>query len=358
MSGSTFGRFLRLTTYGESHGEAIGGILDGFPSNFEINFEELQTFVDKRKPGQSKLVTQRKESDTIQVLSGVFEGKSLGTPIAFMVPNEDAKSKDYSNNKDVYRPSHADLNYQQKYGIRDHRGGGRSSARETVARVIAGGIAKQFLESEGIFIQAFVDQIGSIRLEKKDKLDFLYNESSIEASLVRCPEPQTSSLMEELVLKTKKDGDSIGGAIFCRIKGVPFGLGEPVFDKLHAKLGQALFSINAVKGVEFGSGFSGIEMLGSQHNDLFVEGGKTESNNSGGIIGGISNSMPIDFRVAFKPVATIAKPQQTINSELKEDTIQGKGRHDACVVPRAVPIVEAMAALTILDFYLMYKIYK
>lgn len=358
MAGSTFGHILQLTTFGESHGIAVGGVLDGFPSNFIVDLEELQRFVDKRKPGQSKLVTARKEGDIVELLSGVFENKTLGTPIAFFVKNIDNKGKDYDHNKDVFRPSHADLNYQQKYGFRDHRGGGRSSARETVARVIAGGLALQYLKTLGINIQAFVDQIGPLRFRSAQGMDFLYEEDQIEQSLVRCPDAILSAEMESLVLQTKKNGDSIGGAISCRITGVPFGLGEPVFNKLHAILGQALLSINAVKGVEFGSGFEGVQQYGSSHNDLFVEGGKTETNNSGGIIGGISNGMPIDFRVAFKPVATIAKEQKTIDKDFKETTILGKGRHDSCVVPRAVPIVEAMAALTILDFYLIQKMYK
>lgn len=357
MAGSTFGTLLRLTTFGESHGRAIGGILDGFPSNFELNPSKLAAFVAKRKPGQSKLVTQRNETDTVDFLSGIFENKTLGTPIAFAVFNEDAKSKDYAHNTDVYRPSHADYTFDAKYGIRDHRGGGRSSARETVARVIAGGLAKQYLSSLGIEIQAYVDQVGEIKMSPTKGLSQLFSEESIEANPVRCPDAHLATAMEELILATRKKGDSIGGGIACRIVGVPAGLGEPVFDKLSAVLGQAMLSINAVKGFEIGSGFAGISLNGSVHNDLFEPDFRTSSNHSGGIQGGISNGMPIDFRVAFKPVATIMMDQQTVNSKGEAATISGKGRHDPCVVPRAVPIVEAMAALVVLDFYLQQKAY-
>lgn len=357
MSGSSFGRILRLSTFGESHGVGIGGTLDGFPSNFEIDFDALNRFVAKRKPGQSKLTTQRKEDDEIEFLSGIFEGKTTGTPIAFLIRNQDAKSKDYDNNQTVYRPSHADFVYDQKYGIRDFRGGGRSSARETVARVVAGGLALQYLQSLGIEMQAFVDQVGAIRLPWKNQHSLVldYTENEIESSTVRCPEPSAASQMERLIEKTKADGDSIGGCVACKIVNLPIGLGEPVFDKLTAVLGQAMFSINAVKGVEYGAGFQSVEMNGSEHNDAFLEGGKTATNYSAGLQGGISNGMPIYFRVAFKPVATIAKIQATIDQNLNASSLQGKGRHDACVVPRAVPIVEAMTALVVLDYFLLQK---
>jgi chorismate synthase len=359
MSGSSFGRILDLSTFGESHGVGIGGTIDGFPSNFEIDFEALKRFVAKRSPGQSKLTTQRKEADEIEFLSGIFEGKTTGTPIAFLVRNKDVKSKDYDNNKTVYRPSHADFTYDQKYGIRDYRGGGRSSARETVARVVAGGLALQYLKSIGITLQAFVDQVGDIRLPWKNQHSSVleYTESQIETSILRCPESIPATQMQSLIEKTKAAGDSIGGAIACKIVNLPIGLGEPVFDKIHAVLGQALFSINAVKGVEFGAGFESVKMNGSKHNDIFLEGGKTSTNFSAGMQGGVSNGMPIYFRVAFKPVATIAKIQDTINQDLKPSSIQGKGRHDPCVVPRAVPIVEAMTALVLLDFYLLQKVH-
>ena len=360
MPGSSFGKILRLSTFGESHGVAIGGILDGFPSGFEIDFEQLNLFLSKRKPGQSKLVTQRKEDDQVEFLSGIFEGKTTGTPIAFIIRNEDAKSKDYSHNKDVYRPSHADFTYDKKYGIRDYRGGGRSSARETVARVVAGGLAQQFLAAKGIQMQAFVDQVGSIRMPWKDQHEskLCYSETDIEASLVRCPDLDYSAKMQTLIEDTKKNGDSIGGCIACKIVHVPVGLGEPVFDKLPAELGKGMLSINAVKGIEFGEGFGAVEMNGSEHNDTFDSDGNPTSNNAAGTLGGISNGQPIYFRVAFKPVATIVKEQNTIDAEGNATTIAGKGRHDACVVPRAVPIVEAMSALVLLDFYLIQNAYN
>ncbi len=359
MAGSSFGKLIQLTTFGESHGIGIGGILDGFPANFKIDFEELNRFVAKRKPGQSKITTQRKEDDDVEFLSGIFEGKTTGTPIAFLIRNYDSKSKDYDNNKVVYRPSHADFAYDQKYGIRDHRGGGRSSARETVARVVAGGLALQYLKTKGIELQAFVDQVGDIRMPWEDQHsdELAYTENEIEASILRCPNSNVSSEMQSLIEKTKASGDSIGGCVACKIVNVPVGLGEPVFDKLNAVLGHALFSINAVKGVEFGAGFESVTKNGSEHNDLFEEGGKTVTNYSAGIQGGISNGMPIYFRVAFKPVATIAKIQNTIDADLRTSSIQGKGRHDACVVPRAVPIVEAMSALVLLDYYLLQKVH-
>jgi len=351
MADSTFGTLFKLTTFGESHGKAIGGIIDGVPSNFSIDFDKIQFELDRRRPGQSAIVTQRKESDTVQFLSGFFEGKTTGTPIGFVIPNEDQHSNDYDHVKDVYRPSHADFTYEKKYGIRDHRGGGRSSARETACRVVAGAIAKQFLDSIGIEFSTYVDQVGHIRLQ--DPSFFLVD--AIESNLVRCPDLQTAERMEHLIRDVRKDGDTVGGCVRCMILNVPVGLGEPVFDKLHAELGKAMFSINAVKGVEFGSGFSSAEMRGSDHNDLFNSDGSTSTNNSGGIQGGISNGMPIEFRIAFKPVATIIKSQESINSKGEKIALTGKGRHDPCVVPRAVPIVEAMAAIVILDFYLRQK---
>ncbi len=351
MAGSTFGTLFRLTTFGESHGVAIGGIIDGVPSNIQLDFDKIQLELDRRKPGQSAIVTQRKESDTVQFLSGIFEGKTTGTPIGFVIPNEDQKSGDYEHLKEAYRPSHADFTFDKKYGIRDYRGGGRSSARETASRVVAGAIAKQILDTLGIEFSTYVDQVGSIRLN--DSAFFLLD--AIESNPVRCPDLKTAERMEELIREVRKDGDTIGGCVKCMIVNVPIGLGEPVFDKLHAELGKAMFSINAVKGVEFGSGFSAVEMRGSEHNDLFNADSTTKSNHSGGIQGGISNGMPIEFRVAFKPVATLIKTQSTINSKGENLELEGKGRHDACVVPRAVPIVEAMAAIVILDFYLRNK---
>ncbi len=351
MSGNSFGKIFTLTTFGESHGAAIGGVIDGVPANFALDLELIQRELDRRKPGQSNLVTQRKESDTVQLLSGIFEGKTTGSPIGFMIQNENQKSTDYTHLKDAFRPSHADFTYQQKYGTRDYRGGGRSSARETASRVVAGAIAKQFLASIGIRFSTYVDQIGAIRFGK----DSFFETTFIESNAVRCPDEKTAAKMANLILETRKNGDTIGGAIRCIMEGVPSGLGEPVFDKLHAELGKAMLSINAVKGFEIGSGFSSISMNGSDHNDLFNPDGSTKTNHSGGIQGGISNGMPISFRVAFKPVATIMQNQQTIDQQGNTLEIEGKGRHDACVVPRAVPIVEAMAAMVILDFYLRNK---
>jgi len=351
MAGSIFGNLFRLSTFGESHGVAIGGVIDGVPANFELDFEKIQFELDRRKPGQSAIVTQRKESDTVQFLSGIFEGKTTGTPIGFIIPNYDQKPGDYEHLKDAFRPSHADFTFDKKYGIRDYRGGGRSSARETASRVVAGAIAKQILDTLGIEFSTYVDQVGSIRLN--DSSFFLMD--AIESNPVRCPDLKTAERMEELIREVRKDGDTIGGCVKCMIINVPVGLGEPVFDKLHAELGKAMFSINAVKGVEFGSGFSAVEMRGSDHNDLFNVDSTTKTNHSGGIQGGISNGMPIEFRVAFKPVATLIKSQSTINSKGETIELEGKGRHDACVVPRAIPIVEAMAAIVILDFYLRNK---
>lgn len=355
MAGSTFGNLVRLSTFGESHGQAIGGVLEGIPAGFLIDFDGLQNDLDRRKPGQSAIVTQRKESDQVRFLSGIFEGKTLGTPIGFMIENEDQRSKDYNELQTAFRPSHADFTYQQKYGIRDYRGGGRSSARETVSRVVAGSLAKQVLAQYGIRIDAFVDQIGS--LQWLGEWNSGLKEIS-ESTLVRVPSLELAEQMEGLIREVRKDGDTIGGRIRCVIEGVPTGLGEPVFDKLHAELGKAMLSINAVKGFEIGSGFDSIAMRGSEHNDLFTTDGKTRTNYSGGIQGGISNGMPIDFRVAFKPVATIMQNQETIKESFEAVSLIGKGRHDPCVVPRAVPIVEAMAALVILDYLLIQKAYR
>ena len=345
MAGNTFGTLFRVTTFGESHGTAIGGIIDGVPGNFPVDIDAIQKDLDRRKPGQSEIVTQRKESDTVSFLSGIFEGKTTGAPIAFVIENENQKSKDYDHIKDVFRPSHADYTYEKKYGNRDYRGGGRSSARETACRVVAGALAKQFLNAHQISIHAFVDQIGELKMSADAKFDI----AEAEKNLVRCPLPELAQQMEELVKSVRKDGDTIGGCVRCVINGVPVGLGEPVFDRLHADLGKAMLSINAVKGFEYGSGFDGATMRGSQHNDEFNADGSTKTNFSGGIQGGISNGEPIYFRVAFKPVATIMQEQDSINKDGEEVKVSGKGRHDPCVVPRAVVIVEAMAALTILD---------
>lgn len=353
MAGNTFGQLFRISTFGESHGAAIGVILDGCPAQLPIDLDFIQSELDKRRPGQSKITTQRKESDTVQILSGTFEGKSTGTPIAMLIPNEDQRSKDYSHNTDVYRPSHADYTYDAKYGIRDHRGGGRSSARETAARVAAGAIAKLLLKHHGIEIFAHVSAVGKINapnLESSLTVDQLLEIR--EENIVRCADPATAREMIECIDAIRKDGDTIGGKVSCVIRNCPVGLGEPVFDKLHADLGKAMLSINAVHGFEYGSGFSGSEMKGSEHNDMFIPGNeapKTLTNFSGGIQGGISNGMEINFTVAFKPVATIMHNQQTINAAGEAAEIKGKGRHDPCVVPRAVVIVEAMAALVLAD---------
>jgi len=342
--GNSFGKIFKLTTFGESHGPCIGGIIDGSPSNIDIDISKIQYDLDRRRPGQSKIVTQRKEDDKVEILSGLFEGKTTGTPIGFIIKNKDQKSKDYDHIKDVFRPSHADYVYEKKYGNRDYRGGGRSSARETACRVVAGSIAKQILKN--IKIIGFVKSVGSISL-KNTYQD--YNLSDSEKNIVRCPDENTAKKMEELIIKTRKNGDTVGGVVSCVVSGVPIGLGEPVFDKLHAELGKAMLSINAVKGFEYGSGFDGTKMFGSKHNDQFDGEGKTITNFSGGIQGGISNGMDIFFNVAFKPVATIMKSQKTINKDGDLKEMKGKGRHDPCVVPRAVPIVESMTALVILD---------
>lgn len=351
--GNTFGKLFRLTTFGESHGVVIGGIIDGCPSGIALDFDQIQRELDRRKPGQSKLVTQRKENDKVQFLSGLFEGKTTGTPIGFIIENQDPKSKDYSHIQDVYRPSHADFTYDKKYGIRDYRGGGRSSARETATRVVAGAIAKQLIPN--IKINAFVSSVGDIFVEKPyQALDF----SLIDSNDVRCPDMETAQRMEQRIQELKKQGDTIGGTITCVVQNVPIGLGEPVFDKLHAALGSAMLSINAVKGFEYGSGFCGARMKGSEHNDLFNPDGTTQTNLSGGIQGGISNGMDIYFRVAFKPVATLLQEQPTIDKHGNTVQMQGRGRHDACVLPRAVPIVEAMAAMVLADFTLIHSASK
>ena len=350
MAGNVFGNLFKVTTFGESHGKALGGVIDGCPSGIELDLEAIQRDLDRRKPGQSAIVTQRKEPDEVEFFSGVFEGKTTGTPIGFAIYNTNQKSKDYSHIKDSYRPSHADYVYDQKYGFRDYRGGGRSSARETASRVVAGAIAKQFLR--GITIQAYVSQVGELSLNKAySEVDF----SEIEKNPVRCPDAAMAAEMEAYIKGIKKDGDTIGGVITCVAKNVPVGLGEPVFDKLHAELGKAMLSINAVKGFEYGSGFSGVQMRGSAHNDQFNQDGTTKTNYSGGIQGGISNGMDIYFNVAFKPVATLIQPYETIDKEGNIVKTQGKGRHDPCVVPRAVPIVEAMTALVLADYTLLNR---
>ncbi len=353
---NTYGTIFRITTFGESHGNAVGVIVDGCPPNIEIDETFIQSEMARRKPGQSKIVTQRQEDDVIEILSGVFEGKSTGTPIAMMVRNADQRSKDYSHIADRFRPSHADYTYQEKYGTRDYRGGGRSSARETLARVAAGAIAKMILAKANIQIQAYVSQVGALKLTADYKT---LNIAHAETNIIRCPDDAMAEKMIELIDQTRLNRDTIGGVVSCVIVGSPVGLGEPVFDKLHAELGKAMLSINAVKGFEYGSGFEGVELLGSQHNDKFYtdENGKvrTETNHSGGIQGGISNGEDIYFRVAFKPVATIMIDQESINDKGETVTVSGKGRHDPCVVPRAVPIVEAMAAIVMVDFYLRNK---
>ncbi len=352
MAGNSFGTLFKITTFGESHGDALGGIIDGCPSGIILDLKAIQFEMSRRKPGQSAIVTQRKEPDAVQFLSGIFEGKTTGTPIGFVIPNTNQKSDDYAHIKDNYRPSHADYVYEKKYGVRDYRGGGRSSARETASRVVAGAIAKQMLPE--IKINAYVSQVGPIVLDKPyQELDF----SKIESNPVRCPDEKAAVVMEDYIRGIRKEGDTVGGVVTCVIQNVPIGLGEPVFDKLHAELGKAMLSINAVKGFEFGSGFEGAKMKGSEHNDLYNTDGTTKTNLSGGIQGGISNGMDIYFRVAFKPVATIMKEQESLNNQGNITTMTGKGRHDPCVVPRAVPIVEAMAAIVLADFYLINKTY-
>lgn len=353
--GSSFGNIFKIHTYGESHGVALGVVIDGCPAGLVIDENFIQFELDRRKPGQSKITTQRKETDEFEIVSGVFEGKSTGSPISIIIPNGDQRSKDYSHIADKFRPSHADFTFQAKYGFRDYRGGGRSSARETVARVAAGAIAKLFLRHYGITCQAYVSQVGALKLEKS------YSELQLEEAernIVRCPDPSTAEAMIEVIDQTRKNRDTIGGVVTGVIKGTPAGLGEPVFDKLHAELGKAMLSINAVKGFEYGSGFEGVKMKGSEHNDAFYSEDntvKTKTNHSGGIQGGISNGEDIYFNVAFKPVATIMQDQESINEAGESVTVSGKGRHDPCVVPRAVPIVEAMSALVIADYLLISR---
>ena len=355
--GNTFGNLFKLTSFGESHGSMIGGIIEGCPAGLEINKGLIQKDLDRRKPGQSKVTSPRKEDDKVQLLSGIFEGKSTGTPIGFLIPNINSKSQDYSNIKDVFRPSHADYTYEEKYGLRDYRGGGRSSARETACRVVAGSIAKQLLNNYGIKISAYVSSIGNIFADEKN-VDL---NKDYDSNIVRCPDNDASDKMINLITELKSKGNTVGGQIKCVISGVKVGLGEPVFDKLHADLGKAMLSINAVKGFEYGSGFYGSQMTGSEHNDEFtVENGNvsTKTNNSGGIQGGISNGEEIYFKVAFKPVATIMSKQNSIDKEKKNVELKVKGRHDPCVVPRAVPIVESMAAIVLADHLLRNRISK
>lgn len=350
---NTYGKVFKITTYGESHGRALGVVIDGCPAGLEIDETFINKELQRRKPGQSKITTQRREEDKVEILSGVFEGKATGMPISMVVYNTDQRSKDYSHIHDKFRPSHADYTYTAKYGLRDYRGGGRSSARETLARVAAGAVAKQFLASKNINVYAYVSQVGALSLNKPyTELDL----NNTDNNIVRCPDNATAEKMIALIDETRKSRDTIGGLVTCVIKGVPAGLGEPVFDKLHAELGKAMLSINAVKGFEFGSGFEGIKLNGSVHNDIFYkdEQGnvRTKTNHSGGVQGGISNGEDIYFNTAFKPVATIMQDQESLNESGEEVTVTGKGRHDPCVVPRAVPIVEAMSALVITDFFL------
>ena len=351
---NSFGQIFRLTTFGESHGEAVGGVIDGMPAGIDIDLEFIQSELDRRRPGQSAITTSRNEADKVELLSGVFDGKSTGCPIGFIVHNTNQHSQDYENMRCLFRPSHADYTYQQKYGIRDHRGGGRTSARITISRCVAGAMAKLVLRQKGISIQAYTSQVGNIALEKDYKL---YDLNLTETNAVRCPDAEKAAQMEELIKQVKAEGDTIGGVITCVIKGCPAGLGEPEFDKLHAALGKAMLSINAVKGFEYGEGFSCATMRGTQMNDVFLRGEDgqitTATNHSGGIQGGISNGQDIYFRVAFKPVATILTEQETVDMEGNKTTFTARGRHDPCVLPRAVPVVESMAAMTILDYILL-----
>ena len=348
------GNFLTLSTFGESHGIAYGGIITNFPAGVNLDLEKVQKELDRRKPGQSTLVTQRKESDQVQFLSGIFEGKSTGTPIGFIVPNENQKSRDYAHIENAYRPSHADFTYDQKFGIRDYRGGGKSSARETVNWVVAGALAKQLLP-QSVEINAYVSSVGEIFCEKPyQDLDF----SKTESNDVRCPDEETAEKMIQKIREIKKDGNTIGGTITCVIKNLPAGIGEPVFGKLQAELAKSMMNINAAKGFEYGSGFCGAKMTGKEHNDLFNVDFKTKTNLSGGIQGGISNGMDVYFRVAFKPVATILQPQESVDKFGQKIILEGKGRHDACVLPRAVPIVENLAAFVIADLFLINKMRK
>ena len=353
---NSFGKIFRLTSFGESHGRGIGGIIDGCPAGLQVDIDLIQKDLARRRPGQSKITTQRMEPDQVEFLSGIFEGKTQGTPIAFAIWNKDQHSNDYNDLKDVFRPSHADYTYMKKYGTRDHRGGGRSSARETIARVVAGAIAKQILIKAGVSVQAFVSRVGEISLSKSyTELDL----SKTEDNIVRCPDPETAERMIARIEAAGKDRDTVGGVITGVIKGVPAGWGEPVFNKLHADLGFAMLGINAVKGFEYGSGFEGTKLSGSQHNDIFInteQGIRTKTNHSGGIQGGISNGEDIYFNVAFKPIATLLKEQKTVDKDKNETSINPKGRHDPCVLPRAVPIIESMAALVLVDHFLLSKL--
>ena len=361
---NTFGQIFRLTTFGESHGEAIGGVVDGMPAGIAIDIDFIQQELNRRRPGQSNITTSRNEADEVEILSGVFEGKTTGAPIGFMVRNTNQHSSDYEQMRNTFRPSHADYTYYYKYGIRDHRGGGRSSARITISRCVAGALAKLALRQLGISITAYTSQVGDIALDRDYRQ---YDLSLTESNIVRCPDPQKAADMIRLIEQVKAEGDTIGGTITCVIKGCPPGLGDPEFSKLHATLGAAMLSINAVKGFEYGEGFNGLTMRGSEQNDSFVSSNdnvshlkdvKTATNHSGGIQGGISNGQDIYFRVAFKPVATLLRPQQTVDIDGKETTLTARGRHDPCVLPRAVPVVEAMAAMTIFDAYLVNKSVK
>jgi chorismate synthase len=356
---NSFGHIFRLTTFGESHGEAIGGVVDGMPAGVDIDMDFIQAELNRRRPGQSKITTSRQEPDQVELLSGVFEGKSTGCPIGFIVRNTNQHSQDYENMRCLFRPSHADYTYFQKYGIRDHRGGGRSSARITISRCVGGALAKLVLKQLGISVQAYTSQVGDIALNR----DYhLYDLSQTETNAVRCPDAEKAAEMEALITQVKGEGDTIGGIITCVIKGCPAGLGEPEFGKLHADLGASMLSINAVKGFEYGEGFSGVTARGSEQNDCFIsqgsEGITTATNHSGGIQGGISNGQDIYFRVAFKPVATLLKEQNTVDIEGNPTTLTAKGRHDPCVLPRAVPVVEAMAAMTILDHFMLHNAIK
>ena len=349
---NTYGNIFTLTSFGESHGEAVGGVVDGMPAGIDIDLDFIQSELDRRRPGQSAITTSRKEADKVELLSGVFEGKSTGCPIGFVVRNTNQHSQDYENMRNVFRPSHADYTYTTKYGERDHRGGGRSSARITISRCVAGALAKLALRQIGVSITAYTSQVGDIAID----LDYRhYDFSKIETNAVRCPDVEAAAKMEQLIAEVKGQGDTIGGIITCVVKGCPVGLGEPEFDKLHAALGSAMLGINAVKGFEYGAGFACVNRRGSELNDVFTEGFHTTTNNSGGIQGGISNGEDIYFRVAFKPVATLLMEQPTVDKDGNPTTLTARGRHDPCVLPRAVPIVEAMAAMTILDYYLISK---
>lgn len=356
---NTFGNIFRLTTFGESHGEAVGGVIDGMPAGIAVDMDFIQGELARRRPGQSRLTTARKEEDRVEILSGVFEGRTTGCPIGFMVRNTNQHSSDYENMRHVFRPSHADYTYTTKYGIRDHRGGGRSSARETISRVVGGAFAMLALRKLGISVCAYTSQVGDIALPGTYQD---YDLGRTEENPVRCPAPGTAQRMADLIMEVKGKGDTIGGIITCVVKGCPAGLGEPCFGKLHAALGSAMLSINAVKGFEYGMGFSGMNLRGSQQNDIFIPDGKggitTQTNRSGGIQGGISNGQDIYFRVAFKPVATILMEQPTVTEDGEATILKARGRHDACVLPRAVPVVEAMAAMTILDYYLLNQAHK